>query len=248
MEGQLDDTFEQAADYVATHTASLHQDGLLHLYGLYKQATEGPCSTTKPAFWDLRAKSKWNAWSKLGAMTKESAMRGYVECLNKARPGWDSQPQEPGEGTGKKSGMGPVFSTMAAAAGEDEPGVGEQGPNNERNQLHALAGAGDIEGVQALLDAGTDVDVRDDQGCTALHFAADRGCVATARQLLGAGAQVNAQDDDGGTPLHYAALCGNQEVAIMLKEDAEADVAIQDTSGQLAKAYAPYAWAHLIGP
>uniref|UniRef100_A0A7S3QZJ8 ACB domain-containing protein n=1 Tax=Dunaliella tertiolecta TaxID=3047 RepID=A0A7S3QZJ8_DUNTE len=248
MSGQLDDTFEQAADFVATHTSSLLQEDLLHLYGLYKQATEGPCNATKPAFWDLRAKSKWNAWSKLGDMTKESAMVGYVECLNRAQPGWDSASHESGGGTGKKSGMGPVFSTMAAAAGEDEPGVGEQASNNEHNQLHALAGAGDVQGVQALLDAGTDVDQRDDQGCTALHFAADRGCIATAKQLLSAGAQVNAQDDDGGTPLHYAALCGNQEVAIMLKEDAGADVAIQDASGQLAKAYAPDAWADLIGP
>eukprot|EP00983_Pelagomonas_calceolata_P084300 1156330-Pelagomonas_calceolata.AAC.6 len=38
------------------------------------------------------------------------------------------------------------------------------------------------------------------------------------------------------------------QVAIMLKEDAGADVAIQDASGQLAKAYAPDAWADLIGP
>eukprot|EP00983_Pelagomonas_calceolata_P112335 1159872-Pelagomonas_calceolata.AAC.2 len=157
MSGQLDDTFEQAADFVATHTSSLLQEDLLHLYGcaiftisvpldsifcsvqppLYTilcsqcsvkcaQATEGPCNATKPAFWDLRAKSKWNAWSKLGDMTKESAMVGYVECLNRAQPGWDSASHESGGGTGKKSGMGPVFSTMAAAAGEDEPGVGEQ--------------------------------------------------------------------------------------------------------------------------
>ncbi len=33
----------------------------LELYGLYKQATDGPCTVARPAIWNLRARSKWCA-------------------------------------------------------------------------------------------------------------------------------------------------------------------------------------------
>ena len=43
--------------------------------------------------------------------------------------------------------------------------------------LHEHAAEGDVEGVRKLLAGGTtEVDARDDAGCTPLHFASDRGC------------------------------------------------------------------------
>lgn len=32
---------------------------LPQFYALYKQATEGPCRTSQPGFWDLVGKAKW---------------------------------------------------------------------------------------------------------------------------------------------------------------------------------------------
>ena len=32
---------------------------MLLFYGYYKQATEGPCTSPKPGFWDLVKKAKW---------------------------------------------------------------------------------------------------------------------------------------------------------------------------------------------
>lgn len=52
---------------------------MLKFYALFKQATEGPNSAPKPAFWDLIKKAKWDAWSKLGDMERETAMKNYVE-------------------------------------------------------------------------------------------------------------------------------------------------------------------------
>ncbi|KAM7378925.1 hypothetical protein PAMP_004513 [Pampus punctatissimus] len=57
-------------------------DMMLMFYSYYKQATLGPCDIPRPTgFWDSRGKAKWDAWSSLGNMTKEEAMRNYVEDI-----------------------------------------------------------------------------------------------------------------------------------------------------------------------
>lgn len=53
----------------------------LKFYGMFKQATDGPCNIPKPAFYDLVGRYKWDAWNKLGNMSKEDAMNEYVEGL-----------------------------------------------------------------------------------------------------------------------------------------------------------------------
>ncbi|ESO87680.1 hypothetical protein LOTGIDRAFT_234927 [Lottia gigantea] len=54
---------------------------MLKFYGFYKQSTEGPCTQSKPGFWDVVNKAKWEAWNKLGDMPKEEAMLSYVDEL-----------------------------------------------------------------------------------------------------------------------------------------------------------------------
>ena len=68
--------------------------------------------------------------------------------------------------------------------------------------MHA-AYAGTIEMMSVLIDAGADVNARNDRRATALHWAtAD---AAKVRLLLLKGADVNAKTVDGRTPLHLAA-------------------------------------------
>lgn len=55
----------------------------LRFYAFYKQATEGPNNTPKPAFYDLVGKYKWAAWTNLGQMSKIEAMKGYINELKK---------------------------------------------------------------------------------------------------------------------------------------------------------------------
>ncbi|KAM7351919.1 uncharacterized protein ACRADG_004624 [Cochliomyia hominivorax] len=54
---------------------------MLKFYGLYKQATEGPCHQRKPAFWDVVNKAKWDAWNRNSHLNREEAMEKYVQCL-----------------------------------------------------------------------------------------------------------------------------------------------------------------------
>ncbi|XP_043258402.1 acyl-CoA-binding domain-containing protein 5 [Colletes gigas] len=56
---------------------------MLRFYAYYKQATEGPCQQPKPAFWEVVKKAKWDAWTRLGNMSKTEAMNNYVEELKK---------------------------------------------------------------------------------------------------------------------------------------------------------------------
>ncbi|XP_013106526.1 acyl-CoA-binding domain-containing protein 5 [Stomoxys calcitrans] len=54
---------------------------MLKFYGLFKQATEGPCNGKRPAFWDVVGKAKYDAWNGFRHLTKEKAMQQYVEGL-----------------------------------------------------------------------------------------------------------------------------------------------------------------------
>uniref|UniRef100_A0A669B906 ACB domain-containing protein n=1 Tax=Oreochromis niloticus TaxID=8128 RepID=A0A669B906_ORENI len=64
-------------------------DMMLMFYSYYKQATMGPCNISRPTgFWDTHGKAKWymDAWSSLGNMTKEEAMKSYIENIQLVSP------------------------------------------------------------------------------------------------------------------------------------------------------------------
>jgi diazepam-binding inhibitor (GABA receptor modulating acyl-CoA-binding protein) len=53
-------TFTQAADALkATKDLKLSDNELLEVYGLYKQATVGDNTTSKPGMLDFKGKAKW---------------------------------------------------------------------------------------------------------------------------------------------------------------------------------------------
>ena len=70
--------------------------------------------------------------------------------------------------------------------------------------------------VSALLAAGANPNVRDEDGVAPLHLTARATSPETARLLLGAGANANARDEDSRTPLHRAALRGSPEMVTVL--------------------------------
>ncbi|XP_053351621.1 acyl-CoA-binding domain-containing protein 5-B isoform X6 [Clarias gariepinus] len=56
------------------------EDMLVTLYAHHKQATVGVCpDSTEPRGRDALSKAKWKAWKALGDMSKEAAMKAYVE-------------------------------------------------------------------------------------------------------------------------------------------------------------------------
>ncbi|CAF4215001.1 unnamed protein product [Rotaria sp. Silwood2] len=55
----------------------------LTFYGLYKQATLGPCKDSRPSMFNYVARAKWEAWNRCQALTKEQAMSAYIDEIGK---------------------------------------------------------------------------------------------------------------------------------------------------------------------
>jgi ankyrin repeat protein len=103
--------------------------------------------------------------------------------------------------------------------------VGCGDPEADRALLDA-AWDGNIEAVKQHLDAGANVNAKED-GETPLHMAALSGPKEVAELLIAKGADVNAKDEDGVTPLHWTET---EEIAELLIA-AGADVNAMDNSG-----------------
>ena len=54
---------------------------LLELYALYKQATAGDVSGPRPGAFDVRARAKYDAWTKAKGLSTEDAMARYVALV-----------------------------------------------------------------------------------------------------------------------------------------------------------------------
>jgi ankyrin repeat protein len=97
---------------------------------------------------------------------------------------------------------------------------------NGVSALHRAARRQDAQTVFVkLLEAGANVNVKDDEGETPLHVAAESDSFNTAglEILLKAGADVRAKKHNGDTALHLAAKCHKREfVELLLKAGADA--------------------------
>ena len=78
---------------------------------------------------------------------------------------------------------------------------------------------GNLEVLHALLEAGADKDLANQDGITALMFASSLGHLKILRLLLGAGADRNLVNNDGLTAVTLASQEGHVEVMRLLVDD-----------------------------
>ena len=77
--------FEIACEYAKNNVNSFSDKNKLKMYGLYKQATEGPNETKEPSMMKPVAKYKWKAWKQCSSLSREEATRAYVEFVGLLR-------------------------------------------------------------------------------------------------------------------------------------------------------------------
>ena len=78
--------------------------------------------------------------------------------------------------------------------------------------LHEAVKDSEFGIVTALLEQGTDPNIRDGMGRAPLHYATS---LHIASSLIGAGAYMDARDCRDCTPLHYVAMLGRTDLAIL---------------------------------
>jgi diazepam-binding inhibitor (GABA receptor modulating acyl-CoA-binding protein) len=54
---------------------------MLKLYALYKQATTGDVSGSRPGFTDMVGRAKWDAWNEIKGTSGDEAMNQYVSLV-----------------------------------------------------------------------------------------------------------------------------------------------------------------------
>ncbi|KAG7605937.1 Acyl-CoA-binding domain-containing protein 1 [Arabidopsis thaliana] len=225
---ELDEAFSAATAFVAAAASDrlsqkVSNELQLQLYGLYKIATEGPCTAPQPSALKMTARAKWQAWQKLGAMPPEEAMEKYIDLVTQLYPAWVEGGSKRRNRSGEAAGpMGPVFSSL----------VYEEESDNELkiDAIHAFAREGEVENLLKCIENGIPVNARDSEGRTPLHWAIDRGHLIVAEALVDKNADVNAKDNEGQTSLHYAVVCEREALAEFLVKQ-KADTTIKDEDG-----------------
>ena len=240
--------FDEAAQYLSGNSRiKLSTEQKLAFYGLFKQATMGPCNLPKPGLLEMVEKAKWSAWKKLGRMKKEEAIAEYVRLLDTVAPQWkvelgdleeeeekeEKQRQKDGGGGGGGGG-GLQVSPIVSRPMQDTD------DSSQPRDLCYFASKGEEAKVREMLDSGVPLTYVNADSQTALMLAVDRGEERMVELLLqrarAAGAVVlqkvlSQQDADGMTPLHYACVCDMPGCATRLL-DAGADPEVRNGEGE----------------
>lgn len=64
-------------------SAAPSSDVLLRLYGLFKQATAGDVSGSRPGMMDFKGRAKYDSWAGRKGMSRDDAMRAYIDEAGK---------------------------------------------------------------------------------------------------------------------------------------------------------------------
>lgn len=79
----LTTSFNDAQTRVKALTASPGNDELLELYALFKQATVGDVTGSRPGMLDFKGRAKFDAWAKKKGTSKDASMQAYIAVVDR---------------------------------------------------------------------------------------------------------------------------------------------------------------------
>jgi acyl-CoA-binding protein len=79
MSDDLKSKFDAAIKSAKALSERPSDDDMLALYALFKQATDGDVSGSKPGMFDFVGRAKFEAWSELAGTSADDAMQKYID-------------------------------------------------------------------------------------------------------------------------------------------------------------------------
>ncbi|KAL7566289.1 hypothetical protein ACA910_013618 [Epithemia clementina (nom. ined.)] len=194
------------------------------LYGLYKQATRGNAPQRQIS---LRARSKKEAWKKLGGIPEETLDEAF-QHLHRALDILKTEDNTNSSSSLKKLKRSSINKDPSTSSSEG--GTAIDSDMSPEEMLFLAAAEDDVEALKILLDQiGVSIDHGDDCGQTALHVAADNASVNALKFLLERGAKVAAADQHGVSVLQASVIAGHVNIAkILLEHGADPNQADED--------------------
>jgi len=112
--------------------------------------------------------------------------------------------------------------------------------------IHTATFLGNLDAVRQHINAGSDLNVKDQYGSTPLIIATTFGKTEVAKSLIEAGADMNITSNDGSTPLHTAAFfCRTEIVKALLAKGA--DKSLKNNYGSTALTSVSYPFSEAKG-
>lgn len=230
MSSEVEEKFNLAANYIQSHHQKFNKEHLLKFYAYFKQSTVGELDKklhSRPSFFKIQERAKYDAWAELGSLTVENAMKNYVELLTNIVSNWCDDIES-------KSSSGGSFGVTVS-----RPKV-EEILDSEKT-IEDFIKEGNIETFERLLrDVDRDeINSLDENGLGLIHWASDRGNDKILQLILNSNSiDVNLRDSEGQTALFYAASCGHvQCLHLLLQHNADKSLIDNDGCSCLDVAY-----------
>jgi acyl-CoA-binding protein len=231
MSSNVENNFNLAADYIQSHHQQFNKNDLLKFYAFYKQSTVGALDTatqSRPSFFKMQERAKFDAWAALGSINKETAMKSYVEALTTLVPDWIDDVSQDTKGSGGSFGFA-VSRPKVEEILESEKSIEDF--IREGNSIRLKELLREIE--------PNELNSLDENGLGLVHWAADRGNAEVLKLILSTkGINIDLQDGEGQTALHYACSCGHRScVELLLKLGANKDILDSEETSCIDVAY-----------
>lgn len=231
MSDNIENKFNLAANFIQSHHHQFSKGDLLQFYAFYKQSTVGMLDTasqSRPSFFKMQERAKYDAWNALGLMDMEQAMESYVELLTKLSPDW-------ADASGDEKATGGTFSVSVS-----RPKVEELISDADKS-IEDFIKEGNVGKLKELLGNidTSDLNSLDETGLGLIHWSSDRGNSEVLKTILSTkGIDIDLKDSEGQTALFYASSCGHKAcIQLLLQHGASKEILDNDGSSCIDVAY-----------